>query len=324
MLSPGTRLGPYDIEAPLGSGGAGAVYRARDTRLGRAVAVKVLATTSAVDGDALRDRLQREARAISQLAHPHICTLYDIGVTPDGVSYLVMELIEGETLEQCLARGPLPIAQVLTYATQIAAAIGAAHRAGIVHGDLKPGNVMVTKTGVKLLDFGLATEPSHGMSATSPDQVTRTTLVAPAGAITGTLQYLAPEQIEGQPANERSDMFALGAVVYEMVAGRKAFDGSDSGQRHCRDPPGGSAAAIAQQDGRASGARSAGVRLPREGSGGALAERDAILPASCAGSVVDRSRPSRRPPHVRPGWRGSRARQRCSWLLRSSCWPAST
>jgi eukaryotic-like serine/threonine-protein kinase len=224
VIAPGTHLGPYDIEAPLGSGGAGAVYRARDTRLGRAVAIKVLATTSGVDGAALRDRLQREARAISQLAHPHICTLYDIGVTPDGVSYLVMELIEGETLEQWLERGPLSFPQVITYATQIADAIGAAHRAGIVHGDLKPGNVMVTKAGVKLLDFGLATEQRHGMSAASPDQVTRTTLVAPTG-ITGTLQYLAPEQIEGQPADERSDIFALGAVMYEMVAGRKAFEG---------------------------------------------------------------------------------------------------
>jgi eukaryotic-like serine/threonine-protein kinase len=224
VLSPGTRIGPYEIEAPLGSGGAGHVFRARDTRLGRAVAIKVLTTSVAADAAALRDRLQREARAISQLAHPHICTLYDIGVTPDGVSFLVMELLEGETLEQTLARGPLPLAQAMTYAAEIAGAVGAAHRAGIVHGDLKPGNVMVTKGGVKLLDFGLATERAPVMAAT-PDQVTRTTAVGPNTAITGTLQYLAPEQIEGRPSDERGDIFACGAVIFEMVSGRKAFPG---------------------------------------------------------------------------------------------------
>lgn len=222
MISPGTRLGPYDIEAPLGSGGAGDVYRARDTRLGRAVAIKVLNTTG-VDAAALRERLQREARAISQLAHPNICTLFDIGATPDGVSYLVMELIEGETLEQLLTRGLLPWPQATAYAAQIADALGAAHRAGIVHGDLKPGNVMVTRAGVKLLDFGLATE--RQAVTTGADQMTRTTVVAPSAGIAGTLQYLAPEQIEGRPADERSDIFACGAVIYEMVTGRKAFTG---------------------------------------------------------------------------------------------------
>jgi Tol biopolymer transport system component len=226
VITPGTRLGPYDIEAPLGSGGAGEVYRARDTRLGRAVAIKVLSTESSAGDEAGRARLEREARAISQLAHPHICTLFDIGVTPDGVSYLVMELLEGETLEQCLTRGPLPLPQAITYAGQIADAVGAAHRAGIVHGDLKPGNVMVTRGGVKLLDFGLATERARVVQApaAAPDQVTRTT-VAPGPAITGTLQYLAPEQLEGRPADERSDIFACGAVIYEMVTGRKAFEG---------------------------------------------------------------------------------------------------
>jgi Tol biopolymer transport system component/tRNA A-37 threonylcarbamoyl transferase component Bud32 len=224
VLTPGSQLGPYDIEATLGAGGAGAVYRARDTRLGRAVAVKVL-NAPAADASALRERLQREARAISQLAHPHICTLYDIGVTPDGVSYLVMELIDGETLEQCLARGPLPIAQALGYAGQIADAVGAAHRAGIIHGDLKPGNVMVTKAGVKLLDFGLATERRPAVTPGTTDQVTRTTTVISGSAVTGTLQYLAPEQIEGHPADERTDLFACGAVIYEVVTGRKAFTG---------------------------------------------------------------------------------------------------
>ena len=223
MISPGTRLGPYDIEAPLGSGGAGAVYRARDTRLGRAVAIKVL-NTAGVDAAALRERLQREARALSQLAHPNICTLFDIGAMPDGVSYLVMELIEGETLEQAIQRGPLPLPQAIAYTGQIADALGAAHRAGIIHGDLKPGNVMVTRGGVKLLDFGLATE-RPALSAAPPDQVTRTTVMSPSGGITGTLQYLSPEQIEGRPADERSDIFACGAVAYEMVTGRKAFPG---------------------------------------------------------------------------------------------------
>jgi eukaryotic-like serine/threonine-protein kinase len=225
VLTPGTRLGPYDIETPLGSGGAGHVYRARDTRLGRAVAIKVLSTTSTADAQALRDRLQREARALSALAHPHICTLYDIGATPDGVSYLVMELIEGDTLEQWLTRGPLPMAQALAYAAQIVGAVAAAHRAGIVHGDLKPGNIMVTKGGVKLLDFGLATERPRMLATAPPDQVTRTTVIEPPGGITGTLQYLAPELIEGQPAEVRSDIFACGAVIYEVVSGRKAFDG---------------------------------------------------------------------------------------------------
>jgi eukaryotic-like serine/threonine-protein kinase len=224
VLTPGSSLGPYDIESTLGSGGAGDVYRARDTRLGRAVALKVL-NAPAADAPALRERLQREARAISQLAHPNICTLYDIGVTPDGVSYLVMELIEGETLEQSLARGPLAVPQALAYAAQIADAVGAAHRAGIVHGDLKPGNVMVTKGGVKLLDFGLATERAAAINPAAADQVTQTTVVTAAGgAVTGTLQYLAPEQIEGRPADERSDLFACGAVIYEMVAGRRAFE----------------------------------------------------------------------------------------------------
>jgi Tol biopolymer transport system component len=224
VISAGTRLGPYDIEAPLGSGGAGEVYRARDTRLGRAVAIKVL-NTAGVDAAALRERLQREARAISQLAHPHICTLFDIGVTPDGVSYLVMELIDGETLDQAIARAPLPLPQAIAWGSQIADALGAAHRAGIVHGDLKPGNVMVTRGGVKLLDFGLASERPRVTAAAEPDQVTRTTVIAPVTGVTGTLQYLAPEQIEGQSASERSDIFACGAVLYEMVTGAKAFTG---------------------------------------------------------------------------------------------------
>jgi Tol biopolymer transport system component len=210
----------------------GEVYEARDTRLDRVVALKILPASLASTPD-VRERFAREARAISQLSHPHICTLYDVGettnpaVSPEGpVSYLVMELIEGETLADVLRRGPLPTAQALTYARQIADALDKAHRRGIVHGDLKPGNVMVTKAGIKLLDFGLATErvmPSQDNWAETP---TRTMPVGNAAPVLGTLQYLAPEQLEGKPASEQTDIFACGALMYEMLTGRKAFDGS--------------------------------------------------------------------------------------------------
>ena len=225
MIASGTRLGPYEIDSPLGTGGAGEVYRARDTRLGRAVAVKVLAPVA--DGLERRQRLEVEARALSHLNHPGICTLYDVGSTDDPrspLTYLVMELVDGETLEAMLKRGPLGWEQALTYAVQIAEALAAAHRAGIVHGDLKPGNIMVTKSGVKLLDFGLASERRDAAPA-PPDQVTRTMAVVPGPSVTGTLQYLAPEQIEGHASDERTDIFAFGAVLFEMLTGRKAFEG---------------------------------------------------------------------------------------------------
>jgi serine/threonine protein kinase len=226
-LSPGTRLGPHEIIEPLGSGGMGEVYRARDTRLDRMVAVKVL-PAHLTDNEELRQRLDREARLISQLSHPHICALYDVG-HQDGVDYLVMEYLEGETLTDRLGRGPLPTEQVLRYGIQIADALDKAHRQGIVHRDLKPGNVMITKSGVKLLDFGLAklrAVASDGAFSAASVLPTRTDASLTAqGTILGTFQYMAPEQLEGSEADARSDIFALGAVLYEMATGKKAFSG---------------------------------------------------------------------------------------------------
>ena len=226
MLEPGSRLGPYEIVAPLGAGGMGEVYRARDTRLDRTVAVKILPAALAVDA-AFRERFDREARAISQLTHPNICTLYDVG-HEGGVHYLVLEHLDGTTLESRLAAGPLPIADALRIAGEIGGALDAAHRAGIVHRDLKPGNVMLTKSGAKLLDFGLA-KTAAPVIATSGLSMLPTTPPAPTitaqGAILGTFQYMAPEQIDGSEADARTDIFAFGCVLYEMLTGRKAFDG---------------------------------------------------------------------------------------------------
>jgi len=227
-LDAGTRLGPYEIVSLLGAGGMGEVYRARDTRLERTVAVKILPTVIAADPD-LRERFDREARAISQLTHPHICTLFDIG-HQDGTAFLVMEYLEGETLASRLARGPLPLDQALPIAIAIAEALAKAHRSGIVHRDLKPGNVMLTKGGAKLLDFGLAkTGPAVAAAGSSGRQLsmptTPVTLTAQ-GTILGTFQYMAPEQIEGREADARSDIFAFGVVLYEMLTGRRAFDGA--------------------------------------------------------------------------------------------------
>jgi eukaryotic-like serine/threonine-protein kinase len=226
-LPPGTRLGPYEILAPLGAGGMGEVYRARDTRLDRMVALKVLPAHLA-DNEELRQRLDREARTISQLSHPHICALYDVG-HQDGVDFLVMEYLEGEMLSDRLARGPLPSEQVLRYGIQITDALDKAHRQGIVHRDLKPGNVMITKSGVKLLDFGLAklraAGPGGSFSAASVLPTRTDASLTAQGTIIGTFQYMAPEQLEGREADARSDIFALGAVLYEMATGKKAFSG---------------------------------------------------------------------------------------------------
>ena len=223
-ISTGTRLGPYEIVAPLGAGGMGEVYRARDTRLGREVAVKVLSGRLAASADA-RQRFEREARAISQLAHPHICALYDVGREAEN-EYLVMELLEGETLSDRLAKGGLPLEQTLKFGGEIADALDKAHRRGIVHRDLKPGNVMLTKTGVKLLDFGLAKavapESAPGSLTGLPTQQGLTQ----EGTILGTFQYMAPEQLEGKEVDPRTDIFALGAVLYEMATGKKAFAGT--------------------------------------------------------------------------------------------------
>jgi serine/threonine protein kinase len=222
-LTPGTKLGPYEIQAPLGAGGMGEVYRARDTRLGRDVAIKVLPSHLSSDPE-LKARFEREAKAISALSHPHICHLYDIGCQ-DGTDYLVMELLEGESLADRLRKGPLPLKQALQYAVEIAQALETAHANGIVHRDLKPGNVMLTKSGAKLLDFGLA-KPAPGLAGSaSGSMATMSKPLTMQGTILGTFQYMAPEQLQGHDADARSDLFALGAVLYEMITGRRAFAG---------------------------------------------------------------------------------------------------
>jgi eukaryotic-like serine/threonine-protein kinase len=220
-LTSGTKLGPYQIESLLGVGGMGEVYRARDTRLDRTVAIKIL-TQAVTDTPEIRQRFEREARAVSSLSHPHICVLYDVG-NQDGIEYLVMEYLEGETLAARIAKGPLATAELLRYATQIADALDKAHRQGIVHRDLKPANVMLTKTGAKLLDFGLAKDEEilQGDPGSSPTMSRPLTVQ---GTILGTMQYMSPEQLEGKPADARSDIFSFGAVVYEMATGRKAFE----------------------------------------------------------------------------------------------------
>jgi Tol biopolymer transport system component/predicted Ser/Thr protein kinase len=223
-LAAGSRLGPYEIVAPIGAGGMGEVYRAKDTRLDRTVAVKVLPSHLSSSPDS-RERFDREARTISQLSHPHICALYDVG-HHDGVDYLVMEYLEGETLAERLLKGPLPFNQVLRYGIEIADALDKAHRHGIVHRDLKPGNVMITKSGVKLLDFGLAKAIAPSSSPALTSFPTMGPAVTHAGTILGTFQYMAPEQLEGREADARSDIFGFGAVLYEMATGQKAFSGA--------------------------------------------------------------------------------------------------
>ena len=226
-IEAGARLGPYEILAPIGAGGMGEVYRAKDTRLGRDVAVKVLPAHMSSSPE-LRQRLEREAKTISQLSHPHICMLHDVG-HQNGTDYLVMEFLEGETLADRLAKGALPVEQALRIGTEIAGALDAAHRSGIVHRDLKPGNIMLTKTGVKLLDFGLAklaapTTPAS--QATSlPTALQENQPLTSRGTILGTFQYMSPEQLEGKDADARSDIFAFGCVLYEMLTGQKAFTG---------------------------------------------------------------------------------------------------
>jgi len=221
-IASGSRLGPYEMSARIGAGGMGEVWRAVDTRLGRSVAVKVLPAEFAHDAQ-LRIRLQREAKAIALLNHPNICTLHDVG-DDNGVHYLVMELLEGESLAGRLQRGPLPVEQVLRYGVEIASALARAHREGIVHRDLKPGNIFLTKSGAKLLDFGLALSqrPREG----SGDAVTEKRRITEKGLVVGTLQYMAPEQVTGGAVDTRTDIFAFGAVLYEMVTGVVAFDGS--------------------------------------------------------------------------------------------------
>lgn len=224
-LRAGEKLGPYEILAPVGAGGMGEVYRARDTRLDRLVAIKI-ASSHLSGRPEFRERFGREARAISSLKHPHICILHDLG-SQDGVDYVVMEYLEGETLAHRLKKGPLPAHQVLEYAIQIADALATAHSHGVIHRDIKPGNIMLTKQGAKLLDFGLAKLPARQALAVAADHSARSTetpLTGP-GIVLGTMQYMAPEQLEGREADARTDLFALGAVLYEMATGLKAFEG---------------------------------------------------------------------------------------------------
>jgi Tol biopolymer transport system component len=225
-IAAGARLGPYEIVSPLGAGGMGEVWKARDTRLERTVAIKVLPSHLSSSPE-VRQRFEREAKTISALSHPHICALYDVG-NQDGVEYLVMEYLEGETLAGRLAKSPLPLDQTLRYGIEIADALDRAHRQGIVHRDLKPGNIMLTKSGVKLLDFGLAkamAPVSNQSSLTALATAAGSTPLTREGTILGTVQYMAPEQLEGSEADARTDIFALGAVLYEMATGNKAFSG---------------------------------------------------------------------------------------------------
>ncbi|MGC2173066.1 MAG: serine/threonine-protein kinase, partial [Candidatus Sulfotelmatobacter sp.] len=235
-LTSGTKLGPYEIQSLLGAGGMGEVYRARDTRLDRTVALKVLASHLSSSPE-LKQRMEREGRAISSLNHPNICQLYDIGSQND-TDYLVMEFLEGETLADRLRKGAMPLAEALKIGIAVAEALAVAHRSGIVHRDLKPGNVMLTQGGAKLMDFGLAKPlgaqvAAPGSGTVPPSFTAAPTLSGPspltplttAGSIVGTIQYMSPEQIEGKEADARSDIFAFGAVVYEMVAGKRPFSG---------------------------------------------------------------------------------------------------
>jgi eukaryotic-like serine/threonine-protein kinase len=218
----GTRLGPYEVLSPLGAGGMGEVYKARDTRLDRIVAVKVLPDGGAALPE-VKQRFEREARAVSALNHPHICSLFDIG-SQDGVDYLVMEYLEGETLAERVKNGPLPVEQALHFGIDIAGALEAAHRHGVIHRDLKPSNIMLTATGPKILDFGLAKfEQRMAVVSGGSALETLTSPLTGRGTIVGTLQYMAPEQLEGKDADARTDLFAFGAVMYEMITGRRAF-----------------------------------------------------------------------------------------------------
>jgi len=225
-LSSGTRLGPYEIVSPLGAGGMGEVYLARDSRLDRRVAIKILPAELASHPER-RQRFEREARAVGSLNHPHICVLHDIG-EDQGVHFLVMEYLEGETLAQRLSRIALPLELVLRYAVEMAEALEQAHRRGVVHRDLKPANVMVTKSGVKLLDFGLAKFRAEAGASGLSSLPTEARSLTADGVIPGTLQYMAPEQLEGKEADARTDLFAFGSILYEMATGRRAFSGESA------------------------------------------------------------------------------------------------
>jgi Tol biopolymer transport system component len=226
-LKPGEKLGPYEIVNLLGVGGMGEVYRAKDTRLGREVAVKVLPARFAADAE-MRERFEREARTISQLSHPNVCAIFDVG-SHEGTAYLVMELLEGESLAERVARGPLPLSQALKVGRDVCAALDAAHRKGVVHRDLKPANVFLSGAGTKLLDFGLAKLRERVEAGEISQLHTReASPLTGAGTVLGTLAYMAPEQLEGKPADARTDIFALGTVLFEMATGKRPFSGDTS------------------------------------------------------------------------------------------------
>src|SRR5437879_12519839 len=234
-LTAGTKLGPYEILAMLGAGGMGEVYRALDTRLDRTVEVKVLASHLSSSPE-LKQRMEREAKAISSLNHRHICHLYDIG-SQDGTDYMVMEFLEGETLAERLRKGAMPLNEIFKTGIAVAEALAVAHRQGLVHRDLKPGNIMLTEGGAKLMDLGLAKPLGPRNTSTGPGAAPALTATAPstgpsplsplttAGSIIGTIQYMSPERIGGKEADARSDIFAFGAVLYEMATGRRALQG---------------------------------------------------------------------------------------------------
>lgn len=223
-LTAGHKLGPYEIIAAAGAGGMGEVYKAKDTRLERTVAIKILPGISQ-DNELLRQRFDREAKSISSLNHPNICTLFDVG-HQNGIDFLVMEYLDGETLASRLSKGPLSTAELFTVASQISDALEKAHRQGLVHRDLKPGNIMLTKSGAKLMDFGLAKLQEADEVLKGAAAVTRTTPLTGEGTIIGTVQYMSPEQLEGKEADSRSDIFAFGALLYEMATGKRAFEGT--------------------------------------------------------------------------------------------------
>ena len=226
-FDPGTRLGPYEILELAGAGGMGEVYRARDTRLRRTVAIKVASSRMSEDPH-LRARFQHEARAIAALNHPHICAIHDVA-TFEGHDVIVMEYLEGETLQQRLRKGPVPTSELFSIAIPIAEALGAAHREGIIHRDLKPSNVMLTRSGVKLLDFGIAKQREiPGRDSTASVDTTGTALWTVEGTLVGTVPYMAPEQLEGKPVDARTDIFAFGSVLFEMATGEPAFNGAST------------------------------------------------------------------------------------------------
>jgi Tol biopolymer transport system component/predicted Ser/Thr protein kinase len=238
-LPAGTKLGPYEISAAVGAGGMGEVYRARDVRLNRTVAIKVLATHLS-DRPDLKARFEREAQTLASLSHPHICPVFDVG-RQSGTDYIVMEFVEGHTLADRLRRGALPPDEALRIAIQIADALDGAHRQGIVHRDLKPGNIMLTKSGAKLLDFGLAKLAIDPSAVAAASTLAANAALTAEGTILGTIQYMAPEQLEGKEADNRTDIFAFGSIVHEMITGKKTFEGASQASLIAaildRDPP---------------------------------------------------------------------------------------